>query len=95
MKTTYTKSRPETIFQLLTFTFEPSSMSSGVIVLQRPYISFSSPLLLILRREITTVTVALLLLLFCVHMHRQGLCWLSKPPCLCIVILFFFIYIFG
>ena len=36
-------------------------MSSGVILLQRPYISFSSPLLLILRREITTAAVALLL----------------------------------
>ena len=34
-------------------------MSSGVILLQRPYISFSSPLLLILRREITAATVAL------------------------------------
>ena len=34
-------------------------MSSGVILLQRPYISFSSPLL-ILRREITAATVALL-----------------------------------
>ena len=36
-------------------------MSSGVILLQRPYVSFSSPLLLILRREITAVAVALLL----------------------------------
>ena len=35
-------------------------MSSGVILLQRPYISFSSLLLLILRREITAVAVALL-----------------------------------
>ena len=34
------------LFQLLTFTFDPFSMSSGVILLQRPYISFSSPLLL-------------------------------------------------
>ena len=34
-------------------------MSSGVILLQRPYISFSSPLLLILRREITAAAVAL------------------------------------
>ena len=33
-------------------------MSNGVILLQRPYI-FSSPLLLILRREITTAAVAL------------------------------------
>ena len=31
----------------------PSSMSSGVILLQMPYISFNSPLLLILRQEIT------------------------------------------
>ena len=38
----------------------PSSMSSGVILLQRPYVSFSSPLLLILRWEITAVAVALL-----------------------------------
>ena len=35
-------------------------MSSGVILLQRPYISFTSPLLLILRREITAAAVALL-----------------------------------
>ena len=35
-------------------------MSSGVILLQTPYISFSSPLLLILRREITAAAVALL-----------------------------------
>ena len=34
-------------------------MSSGVILLQKPYISFSSPLLLILRREIAAVAVAL------------------------------------
>ena len=34
-------------------------MSSGVILLQRPYVSFSSPLLLILRREITAASVAL------------------------------------
>ena len=34
-------------------------MSSGVILLQRPYIYFSSPLLLILRREITAAAVAL------------------------------------
>ena len=34
-------------------------MSSGVILLQRPYISFSSPLLLILRWEITAAAVAL------------------------------------
>ena len=34
-------------------------MSSGVILLQRHYISFSSPLLLILRREITAAAVAL------------------------------------
>ena len=61
VKTTYTKSRPETIFQLLTFTFDPpSSMSSGVILLQRPYVSFSSPPLLILRQEITAAAVALL-----------------------------------
>ena len=42
----------------------PSSMSSGVILLQRPYISFSSPLLLILRQEITAAAVALLCLFF-------------------------------
>ena len=36
-------------------------MSSGVILLKRPYISFSSPLLLILRREITVAAVALFL----------------------------------
>ena len=35
-------------------------MSSGVILLQRPYVSFSSPLLLILRQEITAAAVALL-----------------------------------
>ena len=34
-------------------------MSSGVILLQRPCISFSSPLLLILRQEITAAAVAL------------------------------------
>ena len=34
-------------------------MSSGVILLQRPYISFSSPLLLFLRQEITAAAVAL------------------------------------
>ena len=34
-------------------------MSSGVILLQRPYISFSTPLLLILRQEITAAAVAL------------------------------------
>ena len=48
----------------------PFSMSSGVILLQRPYISFSSPLLLILRWEITAAAVALFLymsfgMLFC------------------------------
>ena len=39
-------------------------MSSGVILLQRPYLSFSSPLLLILRREITAAAVALLFIMF-------------------------------
>ena len=34
-------------------------MSSGIILLQRSYIYFSSPLLLILRREITAAAVAL------------------------------------
>ena len=37
-------------------------MSSEVILLQRPYISISSPLLLIIRREITAAAVALLIL---------------------------------
>ena len=36
-------------------------MSSGVIVLQRPYISFSSPLVLILRWEIPAAAVMLFL----------------------------------
>ena len=58
VKTTYTKSGPETIFQLLTFPLTSFSMSSGVILLQSPYISFSSPLLLILRWEITAAAVA-------------------------------------
>ena len=39
----------------------PSSMSSGAVLLQRPYISFSSPLLLILRQEITAAAAALFL----------------------------------
>ena len=39
-------------------------MTSGVILLQRSYISFSSPLLLILRQEITAAAVALLVLEF-------------------------------
>ena len=69
MNTTYTKLRPETIFQLLTFTFDPSSMSSGVILLQRPYVSFSSPLLLILRQEINAAAVAL----FYVSCSRKSL----------------------
>ena len=34
-------------------------MSSGVILLQKSYLSFSSPLFLILRQEITTAAVAL------------------------------------
>ena len=73
MKTTYTKSRPETIFQLLTFTFDPfeSSMSSGVILLERPYVSFSSPLLLILRREITAAAVALLYLEYDMNLFKN------------------------
>ena len=38
MKTTKSKSRPETLYQLLTFTFDPPlSRPSGVILLQRPY----------------------------------------------------------
>ena len=36
-------------------------MSSGIILQQRPCISFSSPLLLILRREITAAAVTLYL----------------------------------
>ena len=42
-------------------------MSSGVILLQRPYISFSSPLLLILRREITAAAVVLFV--FILHLY--------------------------
>ena len=53
MKTTYRKSWPGNLFQLLTLT--PSSVSSGVILLQRPYISLSSHILLILRQEITAM----------------------------------------
>ena len=34
-------------------------MSNGIILLQRPYIAFSTPLLLILRWEITAAAVAL------------------------------------
>ena len=65
MKMTYTKSRPETIFQLLTFTFDPFfNVKWGYLTIQRPYVSFSAPLLLILRREITTAAVALLLVLW-------------------------------
>ena len=40
-------------------------MSSGVILLQKPYISFSSPFLLILRRAITAAAVALLYIKEC------------------------------
>ena len=42
-------------------------MSSGVILLQKPYISFSSPLLLILRRKITAAAVALFEVTFIVN----------------------------
>ena len=45
-------------------------MSSGVILLQRPYISFSSPLLLILRQEITAAAVAL----FYLGLFLWGMC---------------------
>ena len=34
-------------------------MSSGVNLLQKPYVSFSSPLLVILRRKITAAAVTL------------------------------------
>ena len=37
----------------------PSSVSSLVILLQRPYISLISHILLVLRREITAAAVAL------------------------------------
>ena len=57
MKTTYRKSWPGNLLQLLSLT--PSSVSSGIILLQRPYISLISPILLILRREITAAAVAL------------------------------------
>ena len=63
VKTTDTKSRPESIFQLLTFTFDPFFNVKWVTLLQRPYVSFSSPLLLILRRGITAAVVALYILL--------------------------------
>ena len=59
MKMTYTKSRPETIFQLLTFIVDLFFNVKWGILLQRAYVSFSSPLLLILRWEITNVAVAL------------------------------------
>ena len=59
MKTTHRKSWPETLFQLLTCSFDPFFNVKWVILLQRPYISFSSPLLLILRREITAAAVTL------------------------------------
>ena len=41
----------------------PSSLSSVVILLQRPYISFTYPLLLTLRREIPAAAVALFFIL--------------------------------
>ena len=58
VKTTYRKSWPGNLFQLLTLT--PSSVSSVVIIIQRPYIFLISRILLILRGEITTAAVALL-----------------------------------
>ena len=50
-------------------------MSSAVILLQRPYISFSSPLLLILRREITAAAVTLFYMILYTPkvMLRQGI----------------------
>ena len=54
------KKRPETLFQLLTSTFDQFfNVKWGIILLQRPYISFRSPLLLFLRQEITAPAVAL------------------------------------
>ena len=41
-------------------------MLNGIILLKRPYISFSSPLLMILRRDITAAAVALFLLYCCI-----------------------------
>ena len=47
-------------------------MSSGVILLQSPYISFSSPLLLIPRREITAAAVALFFANIVFQLHTKG-----------------------
>ena len=70
MKTTYKKSRPETIFQLLILPLTPSSMSNGVILLQSPDVSFSSPLLLNLRREITVAAVALFVIGYALNLEK-------------------------
>ena len=49
-------------------------MSNGVISLQRPYISFSSTLLLILKWEITAVAVALFYLFLCSYSNQYMAC---------------------
>ena len=52
MKITYTKSRPETIFQLLTFTFDPFFNVKWGYLTTKALCLFSSSLFLILRWEI-------------------------------------------
>ena len=74
MKTTCRKSWPGNLFQLLTLTFDPSSVSNGVILLQRPYIFLSSHILLILRREITAVAVALCCYILPPNMYSASIC---------------------
>ena len=54
-------------------------MSSGVILLQRPYISFSSPLFLILRQETTAAAVVLS---FLMKAHQM---LLLKHYCSCFI----------
>ena len=49
----------EVMAQFLTFTFDPYLNVKWGYLTMKPYISFSSPLLLILRREITAAAVAL------------------------------------
>ena len=55
----FRKSWPETLLQLLTLTFDPFFNIKWGYFTTKEFISFSSPLLLILRREITTASVAL------------------------------------
>ena len=86
MKTTCKKSWPGNLSQVLNLTFDPCfKVKWGHLTTKALYLSLCYPLLLILRREITTAAVVLFSLLF---MKCCSFCWSNfNHKCLSLILI--------